>query len=130
MACDQLTRALAGEPVDRAHVAGCATCGAVFASLAVASPVVPSARAFRARARRRVAVRSTIAAAAVLVAVGTWLGRGEPAPEPDLYAVLDEIELGTELALSDPPGTEALALLDPDDPTDQLLDTFIGEGSL
>lgn len=134
MACDHLTRALAGEPVDRAHVAGCPVCGAVFSSPAVALPAVPSARAFRARARRRNAVRGAVAAAAVLLAVGAWLGRGEPpfgaAPDPDLYAALDEIELGAELELTDPPGTEALALLDPDDPTDQLLDAFIGEGSL
>lgn len=156
MACDSLARALAtGEPIDRAHAAACPSCRALLDAPVATPPPVPSARAFRAHARRRVVRHAAVVAALNLLAVGAvaaWLS-GDPAPEPvatvaepDLIEVLADAALAVEVA-DDAPGTEVLALLDPADladladeegdaaaydlsASDDLLDALLGEGSL
>ncbi len=154
-ACPAVTAALAaGEPVEAAHLAGCAACRAradlvvtlagTAAPLPACASALPSAAGLRgvtrARALRRVGTVATVvalAAAALVVARGT--GPGEADAPVDLLAALDDADrVVAPLHLGD---EDLLALLDPladdpdppraDDPApDPLLDALLGEGSL
>ena len=108
------------------HAATCRRCQAALAAVSarprpLPAPVLPSPhpdwlrRRVRRRAARRLGLTGVVAAAVALL---TLLGAPEPAPEhtpaePDLIALLEEVSVIASEPSGDPPGTEALALLDP-----------------
>lgn len=131
--CDRILLALVtGAALDAAaqdHAAGCPRCRAAVAALAARpAPVeipplpAPDPRALRRQIRVRTARRlgALSVAAAALLAL-TFERPPEPAPlpaqDPDLFALLDEVDSIPSASPEDPPGTEVLAMLDPLSPS-------------
>lgn len=113
-------------PSAAAHAASCPRCRAMMAAIASRPPALarpslpcpqPSALRRRARARtaRRLGLTAALATALALIGVVAAPDATPvtPSSEPDLIALLDEVSGIPSSDTPDPPGTEALALLDP-----------------
>lgn len=127
--CEQILNALVtGAPLDAtatAHAETCARCRAMLAVIGARpdqppAPPLPSPtpQGLHQRARARTARRLTIvgltaAAIALLIIDRAPEPPPLPAEEPDLLALLDEVDAIPDDVGEDPPGTEVLAMLDP-----------------
>lgn len=126
---DVLAHLVSGAPLSeqaRAHAAGCPRCRAAITATKARSPRTPRAAPpaptptrLRAQARQRATnrVAATVAALALIAASFAALRPTEPtgmaAVEPDVLGLLAEVDALAATEIADPPGTEALALLDP-----------------